>query len=154
MPHWIASSNRDNWKILVKKHIWGVPGRNKNLIHRVKPGDTILVYVRQEKEDDTILPSAITGAYEVVSEPYEDHSRLFTTPPQMGDEVFPFRMKVRPVAVFAEPLEFKPLIPDLTFIENKKMWSGYLRVAMREIPAEDYHLILKRAGPKQILDNS
>jgi len=146
MTHWIASSNRDNNKILEKKHIWGVPKRNKNLLQRVKPGDTILVYVRQEKEDDTILPSAITGAYEVVSEPYEDHSRLFVTPPQMGDEVFPFRMKVRPVAVFAEPLEFKPLIGDLKFITNKTMWSGHLRIAMREIPEEDYQLILQRAG--------
>jgi predicted RNA-binding protein len=146
ITHWIASSNRDNQKILDAKHIWGVPKRNRNLMHRVKPGDTILVYVRQEKEDDTILPSAITGAYEVVSEPYEDHSRLFTTPPQMGDEVFPFRMKVKPVAVFPEPLEFKPLIPDLTFITNKKMWSGHLRQAMREIPEEDYRLILRRAG--------
>jgi predicted RNA-binding protein len=26
------------------------------------------------------------------------------------------------------------------------MWSGHLRQAMREIPAEDYHLILRRAG--------
>ena len=146
MTHWIASSNRDNQKILEKKHVWGVPKRNRNLMHRVKPGDTILIYVRQEKADDTILSSAITGAYEVVSEPYEDHSRLFTTPPHMGDEVFPFRMKFRPVAVFAEPLEFKPLIPDLTFITNKKMWSGHLRQAMREIPEEDYRLVLKRAG--------
>ena len=146
MTHWIASSNRDNWKILEKKHIWGVPKRNKSLMQRVKPGDTILVYVRQEKEGDTILPSAVTGAYEVISEPYEDHSRLFITPPQMGDEVFPFRMKVRPVAVFTEPLEFKPLIPDLKFITNKTMWSGHLRIAMREIPEEDYQFILKRAG--------
>jgi len=145
MTHWIASSNRDNWKILEKKHIWGVPKRNKTLMQRVKPGDTIFVYVRQEKEGDTILPSAVTGAYEVISEPYEDHSRLFTTPPQMGDEVFPYRMKVRPVVVFAEPLELKPLISDLKFITNKTMWSGHLRVAMREIPEEDYQFILKRA---------
>ncbi|MFA5667315.1 MAG: EVE domain-containing protein [Candidatus Cloacimonadaceae bacterium] len=146
MTHWIASSNRDNWKILETKHIWGVPRRNKNLMQRVKPGDTILVYVRQEKEGDTILPSAITGAYEVVSQPYEDHTRLFITPEHMGDEVFPFRMKLRPVAAFAKPLEFKPLIPDLKFITNKTMWSGHLRIAMREIPEEDYRLILKRAG--------
>lgn len=146
MTHWIASSNRDNAKILEKKHVWGVPRRNKTLMQRVKPGDTILVYVRQEKEGDTILPSAITGAYEVASEPYEDHARLFITPPQMGDEVFPYRMRVRPVAVFSEPLEFKPLIPDLKFITNKRMWSGHLRQAMRTIPEEDYQLILKRAG--------
>ena len=146
MTHWIASSNRANQKILDQKQIWGVPKRNKALMNRVKPGDTILMYVRQEKEGDTTLPSAITGAYEVVAEPYEDHSPLFVTPPHMGDEVFPYRMKVRPVAVFAEPLEFKPLIPDLKFITNKTMWSGHLRVAMREIPEEDYRLILRRAG--------
>ena len=146
MTRWIASLNRENWDVVKKKHIWGVPKRNKSLMQRVKPGDTILVYVRQEKEGDTILPSAITGAYEVISEPYEDHTRLFITAPQMGDEVFPFRMKVRPVAVFTEPLEFKPLIPDLTFITNKTMWSGHLRIAMREIPEEDYQFILKRAG--------
>jgi predicted RNA-binding protein len=146
MTHWIASSNRVNAKILDTKHIWGVPKRNKTLTHRVKPGDTILVYVRQEKEGDTILPSAITGAYEVVSQPYEDHTRLFITPEHMGDEVFPFRMKLRPVAAFAKPLEFKPLIPDLKFITNKTMWSGHLRIAMREIPDEDYRLILRRAG--------
>jgi hypothetical protein len=58
----------------------------------------------------------------------------------MGDEVFPFRMKVRPIATFLEPLEFKPLIPDLKFITNKTMWSGHLRIAMREIPEEDYRL--------------
>jgi predicted RNA-binding protein len=146
MTHWIASSNRVNAKILDTKHIWGVPKRNKTLTHRVKSGDTILVYVRQEKEGDTILPSAITGAYEVVSQPYEDHTRLFITPEHMGDEVFPFRMKLRPVAAFAKPLEFKPLIPDLKFITNKTMWSGHLRIAMREIPEGDYRFILKRAG--------
>ena len=132
MTHWIAPSNRVNAKILDTKHVWGVPRRNKSLMHRVKPGDTT-------------LPSAITGAYEVVADPYEDHSPLFVTPPHMGDEVFPYRMKVRPIKVFAEPLEFKPLIGDLTFITNKTMWSGHLRVAMREIPEEDYRLILRRA---------
>ena len=146
MTHWIASSNRENAKILDQKHIWGVPRRNRTLMHRVKPGDAILIYVRQEKEGETILPSAVAGAYEVTAEPYEDHSRLFVTPPHMGDEVFPYRMKVRPVAVFARPLEFKPLIEDLAFITNKAMWSGHLRQAMREIPEEDYRLILRRAG--------
>lgn len=72
---------------------------------RVKPGDTILLYVHQEKAGDTLLLSAITGAYEVVSEPSEDTKPLSVTPEHMGDEVFPFRMKVRPVAVFTEPID-------------------------------------------------
>ncbi|MFY9194129.1 MAG: EVE domain-containing protein [Methanoculleus sp.] len=146
MTHWIASSNRANAEVLDREHIWGVPKRNKSIMHRVKPGDTLLIYIRQEKVDDATLPSAIAGVYEVASEPYEDHTRLFLTPPHMGDEVFPYRMRVQPVAVFSEPLEFKPLIPDLKFITNKRMWSGHLRQAMRTIPEEDYQLILRRAG--------
>ena len=56
------------------------------------------------------------------------------------------RVKGPEALLFDPPVEFKPLIPDLTFITNKKMWSGHLRQAMREIPEEDYRLILRRAG--------
>ncbi|WP_292392977.1 EVE domain-containing protein [Methanoculleus sp. UBA303] len=146
MTCWIASLNRENWEVVKSKQVWGIPKRNRNILQRVKPGDAILFYVRQEKAGDEILPSAIMGDLEVVSEPYEDHSRIFVTPQHMGDEVFPYRVKVEPIAVFADPLEFKPLIPDLAFIRNKTMWTGHLRVAMREIPEEDYQFILKRAG--------
>ncbi len=39
-------------------------------------------------------------------------------------------------------LDFNPLIPKLSFITNKKHWSGHLMgKAMREIPEEDYRLI-------------
>ncbi|MBP2145453.1 putative RNA-binding protein [Methanofollis sp. W23] len=41
-------------------------------------------------------------------------------------------------------MEFKPLIPDLKFIKNKKQWSGHIRgQAMRAIPEEDYAFIMK-----------
>ena len=47
--------NRENARIRYKAHL-GSPRRNKTLMHGVKPGDTILVYVRRELEGDTILP--------------------------------------------------------------------------------------------------
>lgn len=41
---------------------------------------------------------------------------------------------------------FKPLLPYLSFITNKKQWSGHIRgQAMRTIPEEDYGLIMKAA---------
>lgn len=147
MTRWIASLNRENWEVVKKKHVWGVPKRNRNVVmERVQPGDSILIYVKQEMAGDEFLPSAVLGDLEVTSEPYEDNTRIFSTPKQMGDEAFPYRVKIKPVAIFDKPLEFKPLVPDLKFITNKKMWSGHLRQAMREIPEEDYQLILKRAG--------
>ena len=145
MTCWFASSNRDNWDIIRKKNVWGIPKRNRNIMERVQKGDVILIYIAQKKEGDTILPPAVAGAFEIVSEGYEDTKPLFITPERMGDEVFPYRFKLKTIKIFKEPVEFKPLIPDLQFIKNKKMWTGHIRVAMREIPEEDYRLIISAA---------
>ncbi|RQD85100.1 MAG: EVE domain-containing protein [Methanocalculus sp. MSAO_Arc2] len=144
MKYWFASSNRDNWEIIRQKNIWGIPKRNRSIIDRVTPGDAILIYLAQQKDGDEILPSAVAGAFEIVSEGYEDSAPLFVTPERMGDEVFPYRVRLKPIKIFKEPVEFKPLIPKLSFITNKTMWTGHIRVAMREIPEEDYHLFLNR----------
>jgi len=143
MARWLAISNRANWDVVRKKHVWGVPQRNKNIIARVKTGDSVLIYVGQEKKDDAILPSSVVGEFAVTSEAYEDHTVIFTVPPHMVKEAFPYRIKLSPVRVFDPPVEFKPLIPDLGFITNKKMWTGHIRVAMRTIPEEDYRRIAK-----------
>lgn len=142
MTRWLAISNRTNDEIVRTKNIWGVPKRNKNIIERVKRGDTILMYVSQQKEGDNTLPSAITGAFEVLSDSFEDTSKIFETPVHMGKEVFPYRIRLKPVKIFDTPVEFKPLIPKLSFIKNKTMWTGHIRQAMRIIPEEDYKLIM------------
>jgi len=147
MTRWLAISNRENSDVVIKRHVWGVPKRYVNVISRVKPGDMILIYVGQKVVDKEILPPGITGAFEVTSEMYEDSSRIFTAPAKLGDEIFPLRIKLKPVTVFDPPVEFKPLIPELKFITNKMKWSGHIRgQAMREIPEEDYQLIMKQGN--------
>lgn len=144
MEHWLAISNRDNSKVVIKNHIWGVPKRHINTISKTKPGDTLLVYVGQQVIDrDTTLPPAITGCFEITSEVYEDTKPIFTAPPKLGAEVFPLRIRLRPIKIFDPPIEFKPLISELKFITNKTQWSGHIRgQAMRTIPEEDYRLIM------------
>jgi len=145
MTRWLAISNRENSDVVIRKNTWGVPKRHINAISRAKPGDTVLVYVGQKLVDREVLPPAITGAFEVTSGMHEDTSRVFTAPPNLGDEIFPLRIKIKPIKVFDPPIEFKPLIPALKFITNKKMWSGHIRgQAMREIPEEDYKLVMKQ----------
>jgi predicted RNA-binding protein len=121
-----------------------VARRYSNPISRVKIGDTLLMYTMQEIANKEILPSAITAEYEVVSEVFDDAKPLFKTPKQSGNETFPLRIKIKPVKIFKEPIQFKPLIPYLSFIKNKKMWSGSIRTAMREIPEEDYQKIISK----------
>ncbi|USS41579.1 EVE domain-containing protein [Thermococcus aggregans] len=139
MKYWLCITNRDNWEVIKEKNIWGVPKRHKNTIAKVKPGDKLLIYVKQERKDKQILEPKIVGIFEVVSEPYEDSKRIFKSPPHLN-ETYPLRVKIKPVKL--GEIDFKPLIPKLKFITNKKKWSGHLMgKAMREIPEEDYKLI-------------
>ncbi|AGK61363.1 hypothetical protein Asulf_01372 [Archaeoglobus sulfaticallidus PM70-1] len=77
----------------------------------------------------------IVAVYEAVSEVFKDSKKIFKTPEGMGNESFPLRIKLKPVKIFDEPVEFKPLIPKLKFIKNKQKWTGHLMgKAIREIP--------------------
>lgn len=153
MNHWLAISNRDNSDVTIEKGIWGVARRHVNKIQKARVGDTLLVYVGQQVIDrETTLPAAITGCFEIVSDMYEDTEQIFTSPPKVGkgDEVFPLRIKLKTIEIFDPPVVFKPLIPELTFITNKKQWSGHIRgQAMRTIPDEDYAYIMKAAETPQ-----
>lgn len=138
VQRWLCISTRANDEVTRKKHIWGVAKRFVNTIGRVKKGDTLLMYTMQEIIDREVIPSAITSIYEAISDVYEDESLLFSHPLRSpGNEVFPLRIKLKPVKVLAEPLPFKPLVPEMSFIRNKVMWSGSLRTAMRVIPEEE-----------------
>ena len=135
-------TNEENWQIVKQENIWGVAERHRNTIEKVKKGDTLLMYLKQEKIDDELKRSRITGILEAASTVYTDKTRIFTTPKGMGNETFPLRITLKPVEIFKNPVEFKPLIPRLTFITNKKKWSGHLMgKAMREIPEEDFEVI-------------
>lgn len=144
VQRWLCISTRANDDVTRKKLVWGVANRYQNTIARVKKGDTLLMYTMQEIVDHEVIPSAVTGIYEASSDFYEDESPIFVTPKSLGSEVFPLRIKVKPVKIFKEPIPFKPLVPKMTFIKNKTMWSGSIRTAMRVIPEEDYKLIVNR----------
>ena len=98
------------------------------------------------KKGDELIPPRIMGAYEVTSEVFVDRSRIFKPPAMDRNEAFPLRVKLKPIKIFEKPVDFKLLIPKLKFIINKQKWTGHIRgKAMREIPEEDYNLILRKA---------
>lgn len=143
IQRWLCISTQANDEVTRKKLVWGVARRYQNTIARVKKGDILLMYTKQEIVDREIIPSSVTGIYEASSEVYEDNSSIFITPKTLGNEIFPLRIKVKPVQIFKEPIPFKPLVSKLTFIKNKTMWSGSIRTAMRVIPEEDYQTLIK-----------
>ena len=147
MAYWLCITNETNWKIIKEKNIWGVPERHKNTIAKVKPGDELVIYLKQEKINNEIKESRIVAIYEVVSEPFKDSTRIFSSKGMKSSgETFPWRIKIKPIKIFDKPIGFKPLIPKLKFITNKKKWSGHLMgKAMREISEDDFELVLSSA---------
>jgi predicted RNA-binding protein len=144
MAYWLCITNEANWKIIKSKNIWGVSDRHKNTIAKVKPGDKLVIYVKQENVKGEVKPSRIVAVYEVVSEPFRDSTRIFSSKGvRSSGETFPWRVKIKPIKIFDRFVEFKPLIPKLKFITNKKKWPLYLMgKAMRSIPREDFELII------------
>ncbi len=145
MTYWLCITNEANWKVIKEKNVWGVPDRHKNTIAKVKPGDKLVIYLKQEKVNDEVKPSRIAGVFEVVSESFKDSTRIFSSKGmRSGGETFPWRVRIKPVKIFDKPIEFKSLISKLKFITNKKKWSGHLMgKAMREIPEDDFKLVME-----------
>jgi len=134
MAYWLCITTGENWEVIRSRNVWGVPERHRNTIARVKKGDRLLIYLKQERKEDGVEGPRIVAEYEASSEVFRDYSRIFKSPKGMGNEIFPFRIKIAPVEIFRVPVEFKPLIPKLEFIKNKKKWTGHLMgKAMREI---------------------
>ena len=141
---WLCILNRENWLVVQEKKIWGVSERHRNTIKKVKIGDHLLFYLIGEITKEKRLPSAIAGKAEVKSPVFKDNTRIFHSP-EGKREHYPLRINLTNFQVSPEEIPFKPLIPELEFITNKKRWSGHLQgKAMRTIPEHDYILLVNK----------
>lgn len=134
MNYWMCIVNRKNWEIIKDSNIWGVSERHKHLISLVKNGDKIIFYITREM--------VFSGIYEAISKVYLDKDRLFEPIKAYKAEVFPYRIKIRPLKIAEQPIQIKSLIPDLEFITNKEKWGGhFIGKAMRILSKKDYLLL-------------
>ncbi|MCJ7760635.1 EVE domain-containing protein, partial [Candidatus Bathyarchaeota archaeon] len=78
--------------------------------------------------------------FRVSSKPFYDEKQLFAMPDK-ARELYPWRFKIKPVAIPKEPLEFDSLVPKLEFIERKKVWYTYLQHAIKRISESDFAVI-------------
>lgn len=144
MSFWLAIVNRSNWQVMKKNNICAVAKQHINAIQRLKIGDKILVYVGREiTENKEIIPSQIVGAYEVSSEMYEDNSPIFTPQKYQINELFPYRVKIKPIKIFRNPINFKDYLNNFEFITNKQNYASHLQGrSIRSIPEIDYNMVM------------
>lgn len=141
MAFWLCILNRENFETVRKEQVWGVAERHKKQLSKAKPGELCAFYLISEGAGDKRKESVIGGISEIASGPYEDFSDIFPSK-RSPSEVYPYRVRLKSINIFEPYLPFKPLIPNLNFITNKKHYSGHLLgKAMREIPQEDMRRI-------------
>lgn len=134
VKYWLCVTNEENWKVVKNKNVWGVSERHRKRLKSVEQGDFMAFYVKR---------SRIGGIFVVVSDPFVSDEKVFSSAGFAEKETFPHRVRVKPIIMPEELKEFRPLIPKLKFIPNRKRWSAPLRAAMKTIPKEDFELIKK-----------
>jgi predicted RNA-binding protein len=133
VSYWLCVTNEDNWNVVKKQKVWGVPEkRSKRQIEMVKPGDYLVFYV---------TPKRIGGIFKAVSEPFESKEKIFSWADFGREEVFPYRVKLEPTVMTKEPVSFDKLVGELSFTKGLKRWTVLLRRAMFRISAKDFEVI-------------
>jgi predicted RNA-binding protein len=105
----------------------------RGFVRQIKPGDHFLCYLTGV--------SRFVGLLEIISEPYEDHAKIWS------EEDFPLRLHVRKLVVL-EPengVPIKDLFPRLSLYPRRKSdnsWQGLVQGSPRRFPDADGELII------------
>jgi len=78
MAYWLCITTEENWRVIKDKNIWG---------------DKLVFYLKQEKVKDEVKEPRIAGIFGVISEPFRDSIRIFSSKGMKTNEVFPWRVK-------------------------------------------------------------
>jgi len=139
--HWLCILNRENWNIVKRESVWGVSERHRKQINKAKIGDALVFYCVGETFGGEKREPEITGICEVASKPYKDSKKIFSSVGKQ--DIFPYRVRVKPIKIFEESIAFKPLVDKMNFIRNKKRYASHIfGKTMRTIPKEDYEVIM------------
>ena len=141
MTYWIAVGTQEKWEVAKETGIWGIPTHRRYLFHTVHAADILLIFRKMVFHPDGFLPAAIVGEFRVtglLGDNYPDYLRR----DEIDDEQYSCGYSVELNNEFLPPIELKPLVQDLQFIENKKHWAIHLTPLLRKIPQEDYKKIV------------
>lgn len=139
------------WVIVASKnHVmngvrWGIAQANHGKaapLKRMQVGDGVLYYSPKLEFDGNEKLQAFTAIGRVTGEAVYQFD--------MGGGFVPYRRDVKYMDCVDAPIQ--PLIPALTFIENKTSWGYLFRFGFFEIPKVDFDLIASQMLTEKVLD--
>ena len=139
------------WVIVASKnHVmngvrWGIAQANHGKaapLKRMQVGDGVLYYSPKLEFEGNEKLQAFTAIGRVTGEAVYQFD--------MGGGFVPYRRDVKYMDCVDAPIE--PLIPALTFIENKTSWGYLFRFGFFEIPKVDFDLIASQMLTEKVVD--
>jgi predicted RNA-binding protein len=129
--YWIGVASRDHVITGVEQGFCQLCHGKSNPLKRLNSGDWIVYYSPHTAMDAGEVVQAFTAMGQILErEPYQI---------DMGDGFVPYRRDVRFVAAQEAPI--RPMLNQLSFIQNKQSWGYVFRFGLLEIPEPDFQRI-------------
>ncbi|MEM8560183.1 MAG: EVE domain-containing protein, partial [Bacteroidota bacterium] len=132
MRYWLWAAQPAHFATFAQTGTFGVRQQGRKALYRIRPGDRIVAVVTQG--------GGLAGLFEVVGEPFEDHTALLL------DKPAPHRIRVRHLALLPEDdwIPLAPLLDDLTVLREypqfdtpEQRFAAIARRIVHELPAVD-----------------
>jgi HKD family nuclease/predicted RNA-binding protein len=124
---WLLVTSEENYFTCLGRRRWG--DEKYERISQIKPGDLLIFYIKGVHKLGAVA-MATTPVYR-------------STEATWADRQYPYRIDfdilINPVA----PIDFKPLIPQVSFLRRKdEKWGTALQTSSLEIPEADAYLLM------------
>jgi len=124
---WLLVTSEGNYFTCLGRRRWG--DENYGRINQIKPGDLLIFYIKGVHK---------LGAVAMVTTPvYRSAEATWT------DRQYPYRIDFTVLINPAAPIDFKPLIPQVSFLPRKdEKWGTALQTSSLALPEADAHLLM------------
>ncbi|KXK15127.1 MAG: hypothetical protein UZ14_CFX002000838 [Chloroflexi bacterium OLB14] len=138
--YWVIVASRNHIMLGVQAGVAQSNHGKAAPLKRMRVGDGFLCYSPKHKFEGNEKLQAFTAIGQVSGETVYQFD--------MGGGFVPYRRDVKYMDCIITPIQ--PLIPHLTFIENKKSWGYMFRFGFFEIPKNDFDLIASQMLTEKI----
>lgn len=139
MPnYWIVVGSEENMRIAEARgfDIFGFKSTRRREAAQIQPGDKLIFYLTKIMK--------FGGLAEVISESFEDHTKVFKSAKPQED--YPFRIRVQAEIILKpdQHLDVKEIAPRMQYPRKwpPEHWRLAFQGNLHRIPQEDYDLIV------------
>ena len=138
--YWIFCITEDNYLLGTKLNIIGISIHSERILKKANTGDYLTFYISREHRPNRYSKKIqeFRGWAEITSELFYEDDSIWKSE---GSEKYPARMEIK-FHDKTKKAKIRPLINELTFINNKTFWGFSFIRSVITIPETDWLFIM------------